>query len=91
MNTKLLVRRVAAIIVLMTMLAPVFTGLPPATITTETVKSPSVTPAQSAALKVVFDYSHGQFSTKLYNTTDQQLAENLTALGYSVVWAYGGI
>ena len=91
MNTKLLVRRVAAIIVLMTMLAPVFTGLPPATIKTETVKSPSVTPAQSAALKVVFDYSHGQFSTKLYNTTDQQLAENLTALGYSVVWAYGGI
>ncbi len=41
--------------------------------------------------KIVFDYSHGQYSSKLYNTTDLQLANNLTEAGYEVVWAYGGI
>ncbi len=51
---------------------------------------PTPVTAQSPK-KIVFDYSHGQYSSKLWNTTDLQLANNLTEMGYEVVWAYGGI
>ncbi|MHA1246889.1 MAG: hypothetical protein ACTSPE_06140 [Candidatus Thorarchaeota archaeon] len=47
--------------------------------------------AREDAPTIVFDFSHGQYSTKLINTTDLQLAENLTAMGYNIVWAMGGI
>jgi hypothetical protein len=40
---------------------------------------------------IVFDYSHGQTNSNLVNTTDLWLANNLTDLGYTVVWAKGGI
>lgn len=40
---------------------------------------------------IVFDYSHGQENSNLINTTDLWLANNLTDLGYTVVWAKGGI
>ncbi len=40
---------------------------------------------------VVFDYSHGQSADKLLNTTDLWLKNNLTQMGYTVVWAKGGL
>ncbi len=40
---------------------------------------------------IVFDYSHGQTKVSLLNNTDLWLKENLTQLGYTVVWATGGI
>ncbi len=40
---------------------------------------------------IVFDYSHGQTKVSLLNNTDLWLKNNLTALGYTVVWAVGGI
>jgi len=40
---------------------------------------------------IVFDYSHGQTKAALLNNTDLWLKENLTQLGYTVVWAKGGI
>ncbi len=39
---------------------------------------------------IVFDYSHGQHSTSV-DFIDQQLEANLTAMGYTVVWALGGL
>ena len=40
---------------------------------------------------VVFDYSHGQTKASLLNNTDLWLKNNLTQMGYTVVWATGGI
>ena len=40
--------------------------------------------------KIVFDYSHGQYSVSVVDI-DQNLMDNLTALGYEVVSAFGGI
>ncbi|MCF2136096.1 MAG: hypothetical protein K9W43_02555 [Candidatus Thorarchaeota archaeon] len=78
MNSTIKARRVFAVLIMAAMLLPLFVG-------------PTPVAAQTSAKKIVFDYSHGQYSSKLWNTTDLQLANNLTALGYEVVWAYGGI
>ena len=40
---------------------------------------------------IVFDYTHGQYSSNLWNTTDLAIADALEAMGYTVVFAYGGI
>ncbi|MHA1906459.1 MAG: hypothetical protein ACW98Y_04120 [Candidatus Thorarchaeota archaeon] len=40
---------------------------------------------------IVFDYTHGQYSSNLWNTTDLIVADALEAMGYTVVFAYGGI
>jgi len=47
-------------------------------------------------LKIVFDYSHGQYSSYIAgNEThpgpDWWLRKNLTAMGYEVVWVFGGL
>ncbi|RDE13722.1 MAG: hypothetical protein C4K49_08295 [Candidatus Thorarchaeota archaeon] len=40
---------------------------------------------------IVFDLSHGQYKATIFNTTDLWLTGNLTQMGYTVVWAKGGI
>ncbi len=40
---------------------------------------------------IVFDYGHGQKNINLANTTDQWLSDNLTAMGYTVVFDEDGI
>jgi len=40
---------------------------------------------------IVFDYSHGQYKPTLVNTTDLWLKNKLWSMGYTVVWALGGI
>ncbi len=40
---------------------------------------------------IVFDYGHGQYNSNLWNTTDQWLNDNLTAMGYTVVFDDDGI
>ncbi|TFF95090.1 hypothetical protein EU546_03915 [Candidatus Thorarchaeota archaeon] len=77
MDSRMLRKRAVAILLLATLFAPFFVG-------------PVPVRAQES-LKIVFDYSHGQFDDKLYETTDLNLERNLTALGYEVVWAKGGI
>lgn len=42
-------------------------------------------------LTIVFDMSHGQYSVYKFYEEDTWLANNLTALGYNVVWAWGGL
>ncbi|MHA1638068.1 MAG: hypothetical protein ACTSUO_06870 [Candidatus Thorarchaeota archaeon] len=46
--------------------------------------------AQTEAKTIVFDYSHGQHSSSV-EYLDEYLDGNLTALGYEVVWATGGL
>lgn len=40
--------------------------------------------------RIIFDYSHGQYNPNVYEY-DQMLGDNLTAMGYDVVWTYGGL
>ncbi len=40
---------------------------------------------------IVFDYSHGQYSSFLAGNVDLDLKNDLIDLGYTVVWAMGGI
>jgi len=50
------------------------------------------TPAAVSTGKIVFDYSHGQAPTDSgVQALDASLEGNLTAMGYDVVWAKGGI
>jgi len=51
----------------------------------------SPAPVQAAyPWTIVFDYSHGQYSGSV-EYIDEYLEGNLTALGFTVVWAYGGL
>ncbi|MFW9978658.1 MAG: hypothetical protein ACFFEJ_11310 [Candidatus Thorarchaeota archaeon] len=40
---------------------------------------------------IVFDYGHGQYNSNLWNTTDLWLDNNLTAMGYTVIFDDDGI
>ncbi len=52
----------------------------------------AVTPFATAPGKIVFDYSHGQESSSgTVAALDAFLEANLTAMGFDVVWARGGI
>ncbi len=56
------------------------------------VSQAAATPAAESLGKIVFDYSHGQeSSTSDVVIADAFLEANLTAMGYEVVWARGGI
>ncbi len=48
-------------------------------------------PPQISLGTIVFDYSHGQLSQQIFGTIDQMLMDNLTAMGFTVVRAMGGI
>ncbi|MGV9170882.1 MAG: hypothetical protein ACOC38_13225 [Promethearchaeia archaeon] len=56
---------------------------------------PARVQAQDAG-KIVFDYSHGQYSSyvagnETHPGADWWLRHNLTDMGYEVVWAFGGL
>ncbi len=40
---------------------------------------------------IVFDISHGQYSSYVHDYEDMDLAGNLTEMGYTVVWANSGL
>jgi hypothetical protein len=77
MITKITMKRVATVM----FVAAIFTSL---------LASPAPVRATTGGV-IVFDYSHGQSKAALLNTTDLWLKNNLTAMGYSVIWAVGGI
>lgn len=66
-----------------------------------TIPLPSETPNRNIPLKImemsddpltiVFDMGHGQYSEYIFSEEDTWLANNLTDLGYNVVWAWGGL
>lgn len=51
----------------------------------------SARPAQTTQIKIVFDNSHGQGIGSDRIEVDHLLEGNLTALGYEVIWASGGL
>jgi hypothetical protein len=77
MRTDITMKKVATVM----FLAAIFTSL---------LASPAPVRATGTGI-IVFDYSHGQSKPTLVNTTDLWLKGNLTAMGYTVVWALGGI
>jgi hypothetical protein len=78
-------RRKAATLLVITALFASILALP---ITTQAVATPSV----ANMGKIVFDYSHGQESSSgTVIALDAFLEANLTAMGYEIVWARGGI
>lgn len=48
-------------------------------------------PARAAGGTIVFDLSHGQDYNGIHAIEDPRLQANLTAMGYTVVWAKGGL
>jgi hypothetical protein len=45
----------------------------------------------NSGMKIVFDMTHGQYSSYVIDEEDTWLKNNLTALGYDVIFAYGGL
>ncbi len=76
MNMKVALKRALAVALIAAMLSPLIIGTAPV--------------VAQANKTIVFDMSHGQGNPATWDI-DQDLANNLTQLGYTVVWAYGGI
>ncbi len=55
------------------------------------LQTPVLEPAAQTPHIIVFDLSHGQYSSFVHDYDDADLAANLTEMGYTVVWAFGGI
>lgn len=79
-NTK--ARKTMTIVMIMVLFSSIFASRVPMQVT--------AAPAWNGSGVIVFDYSHGQHSSSV-EYVDEYLADNLTALGYTVVWALGGI
>ncbi len=82
MKQKLLVKRALTFLVIGSLLAWFFI-----------IPLPVAAEGASVSYKkgtIVFDYSHGQYSSAV-EYIDQELDANLTAMGYTTVWAKGGI
>lgn len=73
-------RRIGSILIIAALLAPslALLGIAPV-------------PARAATQVIVFDMGHGQYKAAVFTAQDAWLAGNLTALGYQVIWAWGGI
>jgi hypothetical protein len=70
----------------------VITALFASILTIPTATQAAATPAATSLGKIVFDYSHGQESgSGTVQALDAMLEANLTAMGFDVVWARGGI
>ncbi|MHA2223168.1 MAG: hypothetical protein ACXAAO_14085, partial [Candidatus Thorarchaeota archaeon] len=84
MNTGLRTRKVAAMLLVAALFAPYFISMgvvPPKVVAAED----SITPL------IVVDMSHGQYSSYVYGEEDTWLANNLTAMGFEVLFAWGGL
>ena len=45
----------------------------------------------AAAPTIVIDMGHGQYSEYVFSEEDTWLADNLTEMGFNVIWAWGGL
>ncbi|MFX1482115.1 MAG: hypothetical protein ACFFCP_02895 [Promethearchaeota archaeon] len=84
MNTALRTRKIAAALLIVALFAPFF------------ISVGVVPPRVSAVVNpinpmIVVDMSHGQYSSYVIGEEDAWLMGNLTAMGFNVVFAYGGI
>ena len=46
---------------------------------------------KAAGSMIVFDMSHGQYKDSIFEAEDAWLDANLTAMGFNVIWAWGGL
>ncbi len=82
MKQRLIARKALTLLVIGSLLASIFVlPLPVA------AQAPSISYEKGT---IVFDYSHGQYSGSVAGM-DEYLEGNLTAMGYEVVWAKGGL
>ena len=77
-------RKVAAMLIVVTLFAPYFISV-------------GVVPAKVSALAdpivptIVFDMGHSQYKDSIFTAEDAWLENNLTAMGFNVIWAWGGL
>ncbi len=77
-------RKVAALLIVATLFAPYFISV--GVVPTRVSAAPDpITPT------IVFDVGHGQYSEYVFSEEDAWLANNLTAMGFNVIWAWGGL
>ncbi|MFW9769131.1 MAG: hypothetical protein ACFFEM_09950 [Candidatus Thorarchaeota archaeon] len=81
MNTYLRTRKIAAVFLLAALFAPYFISVG--------VVPPKVVGQEDPL--IVIDMTHGQYSSYVFGEEDTWLENNLTAMGYDVVFAYGGL
>jgi hypothetical protein len=84
LNTDLRTRRISAMLLIAALFAPYFisVGIVPTTVSAaSTLNTPTI----------VFDMKHGQYKDTIFAAEDAQLEANLTAMGFNVIWAWGGI
>jgi hypothetical protein len=77
-------RKIAAMLIVATLFAPY-------------IISVGVVPTKVSALPdpikptIVFDMGHGQYTDTIFAAEDAWLENNLTAMGFNVIWAWGGL
>ena len=81
MNTYSRTRKIAAVFLIAALFVPYFISIG--------VVPPKVMAQDNP--EIVIDLSHGQYSSYVFGEEDTWLASNLTAMGYDVVFAYGGL
>lgn len=81
LNTYLRTRKIAAVFLLAALFAPYFISVG--------VVPPKVVGQEDPL--IVIDMTHGQYSSYVFGEEDTWLENNLTAMGYDVVFAYGGL
>ena len=79
MRAGLNTRKLASLVMIAALLAPMVLALAPINVR-----------AQDAPI-IVFDYSHGQYSSYVTPNEDTDFTEALEADGFEVVWATGGL
>ena len=84
MKTGLRTQKIAAFLLIAALFAPYFVSV-------------GIVPTKVAAAEdpihpvIVVDMSHGEYSSYVYGEEDTWLANNLTAMGFEVIFAWGGL
>jgi hypothetical protein len=77
-------RKIAAMLLITALFAPYFISV--GIVPTKAAAAPNpITPT------IVFDMSHGEYKDTIFAHEDARLEANLTAMGFNVIWAWGGI
>ncbi|MFW9956831.1 MAG: hypothetical protein ACFFCT_02060 [Candidatus Odinarchaeota archaeon] len=84
MRTDLRMRKITTMLIIAALFAPYFISV--GIVPTRAAAAPDlITPT------IVFDMSHGQYKDTIFAAEDAMLEANLTAMGFNVIWAWGGI
>ncbi|MGQ4911678.1 MAG: hypothetical protein ACP6KW_05855 [Candidatus Thorarchaeota archaeon] len=84
MKTGLVTRKIAAAMLIAALFAPYFISF--GIVPTKASADPT-----GGSATIVFDMGHGQYKDSVFTAQDTWLANNLTAMGFHVVFAWGGL